>query len=159
MIFAPSLFLIFVLLLVMAISVLLAIVVDVRLLLRIKNTKSHGDHYQITPAEKLWLMIANIPALLSLIGYGIIDYQGYQSQQRDQIQDLYRYATLSSEKPYGDITLPIGTHVEYDVPYGGDVQNNANADILSAKLPAPMLINGISVIYIDTSSQITVINT
>ncbi len=155
----PSFFLFYVLLLVMAISVLLAIVVDVRLLLRIKNTKSHGDHYQITRAEKLWLMIANIPALLSLIGYGIIDYQGYQSQQRDQIQDLYRYATLSSEKPYGDITLPIGTHVEYDVPYGGDVQNNANANILSAKLPAPMLINGISVIYIDTSWNITVINT
>lgn len=87
---APSFFLFYVLLLVMAISVLLAIVVDVRLLLRIKNTKSHGDHYQITRAEKLWLMIANIPALLSLIGYGIIDYQGYQSQQRDQIQDLYR---------------------------------------------------------------------
>ena len=159
MIFAPPLFLIFVLLLVMAISVLLAIVVDVRLLLRIKNTKSHGDHYQLTRAEKLWLMIANIPALLSLIGYGIMDYQGYQLEQRDQIQDLYRYATLSSEKPYGDITLPIGTHVEHDVPYGGDVQNNANANILSAKLPAPMLINGISVIYIDTGWQITVINT
>ena len=66
---------------------------------------------------------------------------------------------MSSEKPYGDITLPIGTHVQYDVPYGGDVQNNANADILSAKLPAPMLINGISVIYINTNRQITVINT
>lgn len=155
----PSFFLLFVLLLVMAISVLLAIVVDIRLLLCIKKTKSHGDHYQLTRAEKLWLMIANIPALLSLIGYGIMDYQGYQSQQRNQIQDLYRYATLSSEKPYGDITLPIGTHVEYDVPYGGDVQNNANANILSAKLPAPMLINGISVIYIDTGWQITVINT
>ncbi len=162
---APPFFLIYVLLLVMGISVLLAIVVDVRLLLRIKNTKSHGYHYQITRAEKLWLMIANIPALLCLIGYGIIDYQGYQSKQRDQIQDLYRYATLSSEKPYGAITLPIGTHVEYDVPYGGDVQNNANANILSAKLPAPMLINGISVIYINTdryiytNRQITVINT
>ncbi|PNP99163.1 hypothetical protein [Moraxella sp. RCAD0137] len=156
---APPFFLIFVLLLVMGISVLLAIVVDVRLLLRIKKTKSHGDHYQITRAEKLWLMIANIPALLCLIGYGIIDYQGYQSEQRDQIQDLYRYATLSSEKPYGAITLPIGTHVKYDVPYGGDVQNNANAKILSAKLPAPMLINGISVIYINTRWQITVINT
>ena len=36
---APSFFLFYVLLLVMAISVLLAIVVDVRLLLRIKNTK------------------------------------------------------------------------------------------------------------------------
>ena len=46
MIFAPPIFLIYGLLLVMAISVLLAIVVDVRLLLRIKNTKSHGDHYQ-----------------------------------------------------------------------------------------------------------------
>ena len=155
----PSFFLLFVLLLVMAISVLLAIVVDIRLLLCIKKTKSHGDHYQLTRAEKLWLMIATIPALLSLIGYGIMDYQGYQSQQRNQIQDLYRYATLSSEKPYGDITLPIGTHVEYDVPYGGDVQNNANANILSAKLPAPMLINGISVIYINTNRQITVINT
>lgn len=156
---APPFFLIFVLLLVMGISVLLAIVVDIRLLLRIKNTKSHGYHYQITRAEKLWLMIANIPALLCLIGYGIIDYQGNQSKQRDQIQDLYRYATLSSEKPYGAITLPIGTHVKYDVPYGGDVQNNANAKILSAKLPAPMLINGISVIYINTRWQITVINT
>lgn len=156
---APAFFLIFVLLFVMGISVLLAIVVDIRLLLRIKNTKSHGYHYQITRAEKLWLMIANIPALLCLIGYGIIDYQGNQSKQRDQIQDLYRYATLSSEKPYGDITLPIGTHVEYDVPYGGDVQNNANANILSVKLPAPMLINGISVIYINTSWQITIINT
>lgn len=72
---------------------------------------------------------------------------------------LISFATLSSEKPYGDITLPIGTHVEYDVPYGGDVQNNANANILSAKLPAPMLINGISVIYINTNRQITVINT
>lgn len=156
---APPFFLIYVLLLVMGISVLLAIVVDVRLLLRIKKTKSHGYHYQITRAEKLRLMIANIPALLSLIGFGIIDYQGYQLKQRYQIQDLYRYATLSSEKPYGAITLPIGTHVEYDVPYGDDVQNNANANILSAKLPAPMLINGISVIYIDTSWQINVINT
>lgn len=156
---APPFFLIYVLLLVMGISVLLAIVVVVRLLLRIKKTKSQGYHYQITRAEKLWLMIANIPALLCLIGYGIIDYQGNQSEQRDQIQDLYRYATLSSEKPYGAITLPIGTHVEYDVPYGGDVQNNANAKILSAKLPAPMLINGISVIYINTRWQITVINT
>lgn len=156
---APPLFLIFVLLLVMGISILSAIVVDVRLLLRIKKTKSHGDHYQITRADKLWLMIANIPALLILIGFGIIDYQGNQSKQRDQIQDLYRYATLSSEKPYGDITLPIGTHVQYNVPYGGDVQNNANADILSAKLPAPLLINGISVIYINTSRQITIINT
>lgn len=156
---APPFFLIFVQLLVMGISVLLAIVVDIRLLLRIKKTKLHGYHYQITRAEKLWLMIANIPALLSLIGYGIIDYQGNQSKQRDQIQDLYRYATLSSEKPYGAITLPIGTHVKYDVPYGGDVQNNANAKILSVKLPAPMLINGISVIYINTSWQITVINT
>ena len=156
---APPFFLIYVLLLVMGISVLLAIVVDIRLLLRIKKTKSHGYHYQITRADKLWLMIANIPALLCLIGYGIIDYQGNQSEQRDQIQDLYRYATLSSEKPYGDITLPIGTHVKYDVPYSGDVQNNANANILSAKLPAPMLINGISVIYINTSWQITVINT
>ncbi|USZ15035.1 hypothetical protein NGM44_01145 [Moraxella sp. FZFQ2102] len=156
---APPFFLIYVLLLVMGISVLLAIVVDIRLLLRIKKTKSHGYHYQITRTEKLRLMIANIPALLSLIGFGIIDYQGYQLKQRYQIQDLYRYATLSSEKPYGAITLPIGTHVEYDVPYGGDVQNNANAKILSAKLPAPMLINGISVIYINTRWQITVINT
>lgn len=156
---APPFFLIYVLLLVMGISVLLAIVVDVRLLLRIKKTKSHGYHYQIARAEKLRLMIANIPALLILIGFGIIDYQGNQSEQRDQIQDLYRYATLSSEKPYGAITLPIGTHVEYDVPYGGDVQNNADANILSAKLPAPMLINGISVIYINTDWQITVINT
>lgn len=156
---APPFFLIFVIFLVMGLSVLFAIVVDIRLLLRITKSKSHGHTYQMTKADKRWLMIANIPALLSLIYYGVIDYQGYQSEQRDQIQDLYRYATLSSEKPYGDITLPIGTHVEYDVPYGGDVQNNATANILSAKLPAPMLINGISVIYINTNWQITVINT
>lgn len=156
---APPFFLIFVIFLVMGLSVLFAIIVDIRLLLRITKSKSHGHTYQMTKADKRWLMITNIPALLSLIGYGIIDYQGYRSEQRDQIQDLYRYATLSSEKSYGAITLPIGTHVEYNVPYGGDVQNNATANILSAKLPVPMLINGISVIYIDTSWQINVINT
>lgn len=88
-----------------------------------------------------------VVSMLGIIALWVMDKRHVEKiNQLEAIKNHNRYFTIQQETAYGEIILPVGTHVAKFIPgrLASNLPKDLN-DIEALRFPQPMMINGISV--------------